>query len=113
MGKHPFRICENKDTDQPCAVTVQLISVFVFSIRVALFLFYLYPKFQAYSLMLSLYRLVCVGPGRKPILLVFSCTGSYIVYANVLSILIDSFVRWYTCKKLVRINCMFHMYSVA
>ena len=27
--------------------------------------------------MLSLYSLVCVGPGRKPKLLVFSCTGSY------------------------------------
>ena len=27
--------------------------------------------------MLSLYSLVCVGPGQKPKLLVFSCTGSF------------------------------------
>ena len=47
-----------------------------FATRIVLFLFYLYPKFQASSFMLSLYSLVCVRPGRKPKLLVFSCTGS-------------------------------------
>ena len=34
------------------------------------------PKFQASSCLLWLNSPVCVGPGRKPKLLVFSCTGS-------------------------------------
>ena len=33
-----------------CAVTQQLISVFVFATQIVQFLFYLYSKFQAYSL---------------------------------------------------------------
>ena len=35
--------------------------------------------FQASSFMLLLYSLVCVGPGRKPKLLLFSFTGSNII----------------------------------
>ena len=58
------------------AVTTQLISAFVFATMKVLFLFYLYPKFQTSSFMLSMYNLVRVGPGRKPKLLVFSCTGT-------------------------------------
>ena len=57
-------IYENKDADQ--AVTAQLISAFVFAIRIILFLFCIYPMFQASSFMLSLYSLVCVRPGRNP-----------------------------------------------
>ena len=48
------------------AVTAKLISAFVFATRIVQFLFYLNPKFQAYSSFLRLYRLVCVGPVRKP-----------------------------------------------
>ena len=48
-----------------CAVTAQLISVFVFAMRIVQSLYYLNPKFQASSHLLSLYNPVCVGPGRK------------------------------------------------
>ena len=48
------------------AVTVKLISAFVFATRIVQFLFYLNPKFQASSSFLCLYRPVCVGPVRKP-----------------------------------------------
>ena len=48
------------------AVTAKLISAFVFATRIVQFLFYLNPKFQASSSFLCLYRLVCVGPVRKP-----------------------------------------------
>ena len=60
-------------------VTAQLISALVFATRIVLFLFYLYPNFQASSCMLSVYSLVCVGPGQKPKLMVLSCTGSYVI----------------------------------
>ena len=36
------------------------------------------PKFQAPSLLLLLYRPVCVGPGEKPKLLVFLNEGAFI-----------------------------------
>ena len=58
------------------AVTAKLISAFVFATRIVQFLFYLNPKFQASSSFLSLYRPVCVGPGRKPRRPVFSRRGS-------------------------------------
>ena len=57
------------------AVT-QLISTFVFATRIVQFLLFLNPKFQASSHLLCLYSSVCVGPGRKPKLFLFSCTGS-------------------------------------
>ena len=59
------------------AVTAKLISAFVFATRIVQFLFYLNPKFQASSSFLSLYRPVCVGPGRKPRRPVFSHRGSF------------------------------------
>ena len=58
------------------AVTAKLISAFVFATRIVQFLFYLNPKCQASSSFLSLYRPVCVGPGRKPRRPVFSRRGS-------------------------------------
>ena len=61
MRKQAFCIYENKD-----AVTAQLISVFVFAIRIVQSLFFLNQKFQASSHLLWLYSPVCVGPGRKP-----------------------------------------------
>ena len=63
------------------AVTAKLISAFVFATRIVQFLFYLNPKFQASSSFLSLYRPVCVGPGRKPRRPVFSRRGS--VYSSM------------------------------
>ena len=45
---------------------VKLISAFVFTNRIVQFLYYLNLKFQASSSFLCLYRLVCVGPVRKP-----------------------------------------------
>ena len=49
-----------------CAVTAQLISAFVFPIWIVQFLFFLNPKFQASSDLLSLHSPVCVGTGRNP-----------------------------------------------
>ena len=69
MRKPAFCICENKDAD--------LISAFVFAIRIVQSLFYLNPKFQRSSHLLWLYSLVCVGPGRKPRRPVFSQRGSF------------------------------------
>ena len=70
MGKPTICIGENKDADQLCgnreADTTKLISAFVFSTQIVQFLFYLNPKFQTSSSFLCLYRLVCIGPVRKP-----------------------------------------------
>ena len=59
------------------AVTAKLISAFVFATRIVYFLFFLYTKFQASSLLLRLYSPVCVGPGRKSRRPVFSSRGSF------------------------------------
>ena len=64
MGKPTICIGENK-AQISFAVTVKLMSAFVFAIRIVQSLF-LNPKFQASSLLLSLYRSICVGPGRNP-----------------------------------------------
>ena len=53
MRKPTICICENN-------------RAFVFATRIVQFLFYLYPKFQASSSFLCLYKSVCVGPVRKP-----------------------------------------------
>ena len=67
------------------AVTAKLISSFVFATRIVQSLYFLNPKFQASSHLLWLYRLVCVGPGRKPRRPVFSQRGSNIIkYASYL-----------------------------
>ena len=68
--------CAKTKMQISCAVTAQLISAFVFAIQIVHPLFYLNPKFQGSSLLLRLYRLVCVRSGRKPKLLFFSCKGS-------------------------------------
>ena len=59
------------------AVTAKLISAFIFATRIVQSLYYLNPKFQVSSHLPWLYRPVCVGPGRKPRILVFSERGSY------------------------------------
>ena len=48
------------------AVTAKLISAFVFATWIVQSLFYFYPKFQASSHLLRLYRPVCLKPGWKP-----------------------------------------------
>ena len=64
------------------SVTAKLISAFVFATRIVYFLFFLYPKFQASSLLLRLYSPVCVRPGRKPRRPVFSRRGSFLIREN-------------------------------
>ena len=73
MGNQQSAYAKTK-TQISCAVTARLISAFVFAIPHLLT--FVKPKFQASSLLLVLYRPVCVGPGRKAELLVFSRTGS-------------------------------------
>ena len=58
------------------AVTAKLISAFVFATQIIQSLYFLKPKFQAYSLLRWLYSPVCVGPGLKPWRPVFSQRGS-------------------------------------
>ena len=65
MRKRDFCLAKTK-AQISFAVTAKLISAFVIATRIVQFLFYLNPKFQASSSFLSLYRPVCVGPGRKP-----------------------------------------------
>ena len=56
-----------------CAVTAQLISAFVFAIRIVQSFYFLNPKFQASSYHLWLHSPVCVRP-------VFSQRGSILSY---------------------------------
>ena len=64
MGKPTICIGENK-AQISFAVTAKLISVFVFTLRILQSFYFLNPKFEAPSLLLLLYRPVCVGPGRN------------------------------------------------
>ena len=69
-----FYLYENKDAYQQCSnCTADQHLCFRNTVQS---LFFLNPKFQASSLLLQMYRLVCVGPGWKPELLVFSCKDS-------------------------------------
>ena len=65
MGKPTICIGENKGADQLRGIA-KLISAFVFANRIVQVLLYLTPKIQASSLILLLYRPVCVRPTRKP-----------------------------------------------
>ena len=87
MGKPTICIGENKD-----AVTAKLISAFVFATRIVQFLFYLNPKFQASSSFLCLYRLVCVGPVRRPHCW-FSHEAAHITYFSIVIRIILSSTR--------------------
>ena len=65
MGKPTICIIENKGADQlrsNCEADQPL----GFATRIVQFLPYLTPKFQVSSLLLKLYRPVCVRPVRKP-----------------------------------------------
>ena len=65
MGKPKICICENKGADQVRG-NHEADHAFVFATWIVQFLLYLTAKFQASSLLLCLYRPVCVGPVRKP-----------------------------------------------
>ena len=68
MRKPTYCIWENKDADQlhsNCEVTAKLISLFVFATWIVQSLFFLNPEVQYSSLLLCLYRPVCVRPVRK------------------------------------------------
>ena len=72
--------CNDKYYD----VTKQLYEkIFVFATRIVQSLYCLYSKVQASSHLLWLYSLVCVGPGRKPGILVFSQRGSFSTNASL------------------------------
>ena len=83
------------------AVTA-LISTFVFSTRIVQFLFYLNPKFQASSLLLCLYGLVCVGPVRKPHCW-FSHEAAHFLVAHICVHVVDDDLNSY--RKLVIFLC--------
>ena len=76
MRKPDFCIGENKGADQ-LRGNREADQRLCFRYWIVQFLFYLNPKFQASSSFLSLYRPVCVGPGRKPRRPVFSRRGSF------------------------------------
>ena len=63
---------------------MKLISAFVFATWIVQFRFYLNPKFQASSHLLSLYSPICVGPGRKPRRSVFSHEAQFVSAMQVL-----------------------------
>ena len=65
MGKPTICIGENKDADQ-LQGNREADQRLCFRYSDSKSLFYLNPKFQASSSFLCLYRLVCVGPVRKP-----------------------------------------------
>ena len=65
MRKPDFANAKTK-TQIRFAVTAKLINPFFFATRIVQSLNCLNPKFQASSHLLSLYSMVCVGPGRKP-----------------------------------------------
>ena len=68
------------------AVTVKLISVFVFATRIVQSLYFLNPKFQASNHLMWLYSPACIGSGRKPRRPVFSERGSNDKECKILSV---------------------------
>ena len=77
MRKPAFCKHAKTKTQISFAVTAKLISALVFARQILQSLFFLNPKFQASSHLLWLYSPICVGPGRKPRIPVFSQRGSY------------------------------------
>ena len=63
-------------TKTKISFAAKLISACVFATQKVQFLYFLNPEFQVSNHLLWLYRLVCVGPGRKPQRPVFSERGS-------------------------------------
>ena len=79
-----YCLCENNLAQISCAVTVKLISAFVFVTRIVQFLFFLNPKFPASSHLQLLHRPVFVRPARKHLRPVFSLRSSCNTYLFVL-----------------------------
>ena len=78
VRKPVYCICENKDADQLRGNReADQRLCFRYMDSTVLSLYFQNSKFQASSHLLWLYRLVCVGPGRKPRRPVFSERGSY------------------------------------
>ena len=77
MRKPDFCIYAKTKVQISFAVTVKLISAFVFTTRIVQFLYFVNPEFPASSHLLFLYSSVCVRPVRKPRRLAFSHPGSY------------------------------------
>ena len=86
-----FFVYAKTKTQNSCTVTAQLISAFVFAIRIVQSLYYLNLKFQASSHLPWLYRPVCVGPGRKPRRPVFSQRDSIMYINSSLSLMLFCF----------------------
>ena len=117
MRKPHLCICENKDADQlqksprlgtvenSCyarysllwPVTAQLISAFVFAIRIVQSLYCLNPKFQASNHLLCLYSTVCVEPGRNPGRPVFSQQGLMSFFAFMKNTFWTAFLSFVNC----------------
>ena len=70
-------LCENKGADQLLSNRIADISTFGFRYTDSTIplLLILSPTSQAWGMLLWLYRPVCVRPGWKPSLLVFTCNG--------------------------------------
>ena len=88
-------------TQISCAVTAQLISAFDSATQTVQSLYFLNPKFQSSSQLVRQYSPVCVGPGRKPQIHVFSRHSSCIrVHFESLQ-LVDyrvEFTKWWTTE---------------
>ena len=78
MRKPDFCLCENKGADQ-LRSNCEAVKRLCFHYSDSTVPLFLNTNFQASGLCLWLYRPVCVGPGWKPKLLVFSRTGSDIM----------------------------------
>ena len=80
-----------------CAVSAQLISTIVFATEIEQFLYFLNLKFEAFTYLLWLYSLVCVGPGAKSRRQVFWQRGSNSFF------FMTNWVQWlgsiYSCQK--------------
>ena len=84
MRKPDFAYAKTK-TQISCTV---MISASIFASRIVHSLF-LYPKFQASSFLLRLYRPVCVGPGRKPQRWFSNDAAHFNIYVNGSSFLLN------------------------
>ena len=76
MRKPAFCICENEDADQ-LRGNREAVQRLCFRYTDSTTLYFLNPTFQASSRLLSLHSPVCIGPGRKPRIPVFSQRGSF------------------------------------
>ena len=70
--------------------------------RIVLSIFFLNP-ISSFSLLLWLYSLCCLCPGRKPKLFVFSPEGSNFYCMAILTIKIAILTAWFCCNMLNKI----------